>query len=111
MDKPGAQSLWIDNRSKIIAFERGGLLFAFNFHPTRSATKFFLHTHPTGSGDYKAIFSTDDAEFGGQGRIDEKYVYSTTNDKKRGQGFEIYLPCRTAVVFKKVRGGRKIIVK
>ena len=109
MDKPGAQSLWIDNRSKIIAFERGGLLFAFNFHPTRSATKFFLHTHPTGAGKYTAIFSTDDVEFGGQGRIDEKYVYETTNDKKRGQGFEIYLPCRTAVVFK--RKGTRINVK
>ena len=30
-----AQNLWIDNRNKIIAFERGGLLFAFNFHPNR----------------------------------------------------------------------------
>jgi len=54
-----------------------------------------------GAGEYKVALSSDDAKFGGQNRIDDKYVYSTVEDAKRGQGFEIYLPCRTAVVFHK----------
>ena len=102
MNKPAAENLWIDEKAKIIAFARGNLLYAFNFHPTESATKFFLHAHTTGAGNYRAIFSTDKKEFGGQDRIDEKYIYSTIADK-RGLGFEIYLPCRSAAVFHKKR--------
>ena len=96
-----AENLWIDEKKKIIAFERGGLLFVFNFHPSQSQTNFWLPAHPTGEGKYKAIFSTDEVDFGGQGRISEDYEYYTQTDDKRGLGFEIYLPCRTAVVFKK----------
>lgn len=96
----GAENLWIDEKDKVLAFARGDLLFVFNFHPTNSLTRFFLHTHPLGEGNYKAIFSTDETDFGGQNRIDMKYVYSTQNDS-RGQGFETYIPARTAVVFKK----------
>ena len=96
-----AENLWIDEKKKIIAFERGGLLFVFNFHPSQSQTNFWLPAHLTGEGKYKAIFSTDEVDFGGQGRISEDYEYYTQTDDKRGLGFEIYLPCRTAVVFKK----------
>ena len=102
LKKDIAENLWIDEKAKILAFVRGDLLYAFNFHPTESATNFFLHAHRTGEGEYKAIFSTDEANFGGQDRIDKKYVYSTVSDK-RGLGFEIYLPCRSAVVFRKKR--------
>jgi 1,4-alpha-glucan branching enzyme len=101
LSQPGAVNLWIDEKDKVLAFARGDLLFAFNFHPSNSLTKFFLHTHPLGEGEYKVALSTDDAEFGGQNRIDDKYVYSTVDDLGRGQGFEIYLPCRTGVVFRK----------
>ena len=100
--KPIAESLWIDEEAKVMTFARGNLLYAFNFHPTESATKLFLHAHTTGAGDYKAVFSTDDELFGGQDRIDKKYIYTTRSDK-RGIGFEIYLPCRSAAVFRKKR--------
>ncbi len=101
LTQPGAINLWIDEKDKVLAFARGDLLFAFNFHKDNSLTRFFLHTHPLGAGEYKVALSTDDEEFGGQNRIDDKYVYSTVEDPNRGQGFEIYLPCRTAVVFRK----------
>ena len=100
--KPIAESLWIDEKAKVMTFARGNLLYAFNFHPTESATKLFLHAHTTGAGDYKAVFSTDDELFGGQDRIDKKYIYTTRSDK-RGIGFEIYLPCRSAAAFRKKR--------
>ena len=101
LTQPGAINLWIDEKDKVLAYARGDLLFAFNFHKDNSLTKFFLHTHTLGAGEYKVALSTDDEEFGGQNRIDDKYVYSTVEDPNRGQGFEIYLPCRTAVVFRK----------
>ena len=99
---PYVQGLRQHEADQILIYARRGCVFAFNFHPTESATNFFLHAHRTGEGEYKAIFSTDEANFGGQDRIDKKYVYSTVSDK-RGLGFEIYLPCRSAVVFRKKR--------
>ena len=42
-----------------------------------------------------------DIEFGGQERISKKYVYYAKQDAKRGLGFEIYVPCRTAIVFQR----------
>ncbi len=101
MKSAGAENLWIDEKDKVLAFARGNLLFVFNFHPDNSLTSFFLHAHPTGAGEYQAIFSTDDANFGGQERISKNYTYYTQDDARRGLGFELYLPCRTAVVFKK----------
>lgn len=101
--KSEPRNLWIDNRRKIIAFERAGLLFVINFHPTRSARSFFLPVGTRGAGRYRAIFSSDEVDFGGQARIDLRYVYETRDNAERGEGFEIYLPCRTAAVFKKLR--------
>ena len=101
LNKPTAENLWIDEKNKVLAYARGELLFVVNLHPNKSLTNFFLHTHTTGAGGYTAIFSTDDADFGGQERISKKYVYHTNSDAKRGLGFEIYLPCRTAIIFKK----------
>lgn len=40
--------------------------------------------------------------FGGLDRVSERYVYYAKNFDDKGQGFEAYVPCRTAIVFKKV---------
>ena len=101
MTQGAPENLWIDEKKKIIAFSRGDLLYVFNFHPSESQTNFWLPAHTTGEGKYKAIFSTDEVNYGGQGRISEDYEYYTQNNQKRGLGFEIYIPCRTAIVFKK----------
>ena len=95
-------NLWIDQERKLLAFARGDLLYLFNFNTTQSVTDFFLHAHTAGPGSYQAIFSSDDAEFGGQERISKDYLYQTKEVPDRGLGFEVYIPCRTAVVFQKV---------
>ena len=102
LSKKDATSLEIDQPGKIIAFSKGDLIYVFNFDPQKSLTDFFLPAKTTGEGRYKVIFSTDDLDFGGMDRVSKQYVYYTKNDKDKGPGFEIYIPCRTAVVFKRV---------
>ena len=102
LSKKDTVNLWIDQPGKIIAFSKGELVYVFNFHPTCSPTDFFLPVHSVGEGRYKVIFSTDDVDFGGMDRVSKQYVYYTRFVENRGLGFEIYIPCRTAVVFKRV---------
>ena len=104
LNKHDLVNLWIDQGGKIIAFSKGELIYVFNFHPTYSPTNFFLPTHSVGEGQYKVIFSTDDVDFGGMDRVSKQYVYYTKFVENRGIGFEIYIPCRTAMVFKRVEG-------
>ena len=102
LNKTDTVNLWIDQPGKIIAFSKGELVYVFNFHPTYSPTDFFLPVHSVGEGKYKVIFSTDDIDFGGMDRTSKDYVYYTRTVEGRGLGFEIYIPCRTAIVFRQV---------
>ena len=102
LDDPYAVSLWIDPDRKIITFSRGKLLFVFNFHNSYSEQQFFLHAHTVGEGEYRVILSTDEPRFGGQGIIDHTYTYTTEYIEGKGLGFNIYSPCRTAMVLERV---------
>ena len=102
LDDPNAVSLWIDPERKIITFSRGGLLFVFNFHNSYSEQQFFLHAHTTGEGSYRVILSTDEERFGGAGLIDHDYIYQTTYSEGRGLGFNVYSPCRSAMVLERI---------
>lgn len=60
---------------KIIAFERGGILFVFNFHPTQSFADYRIGVEE--AGQFKIILSSDDPQFGGQGRINKDVLHFT----------------------------------
>lgn len=60
---------------KVIAFERAGLLFVFNFHATNSFTDYRLGVDAAGT--YQVTLSTDDAEFGGHSRVDKSCKHYT----------------------------------
>lgn len=95
-----AISRWIDQDNKIIIYSKGDVIFAFNFNPTRSFEKYFV---PVGrSGSYSVILSTDDAEFGGFERVNYEYEYRSISRSVIETGFYCYLPCRSALVFKKI---------
>ena len=96
-----AESLWIDNERKLLLFARGGLLYAFNLHPTWSQEGVFLSTRLTGPGGYRVELSTDHWPWGGQDRVSLDHVY-WSGDTDMGYGIKLYLPCRTGVVLKKV---------
>ena len=61
---------------KVIVFERAGLLFIFNFHPTNSFSDYRIGVEE--AGEYHAVLSTDDKRFGGFENIDVSTKYETT---------------------------------
>lgn len=102
MTKPAAANLWMDEKNKLLAFAKGDLIYLFNFSPDASPTDFFVPAHITGEGQYRAVFTTDRIEFGGRDRVSERYVYTAKPVPDKGVGFTVYLPSRTAIVFRRV---------
>ncbi|KAF4918172.1 1,4-alpha-glucan-branching enzyme [Colletotrichum viniferum] len=83
---------------KVIVFERAGVVFIFNFHPTESYADYRIGVEV--SGTYKVILNTDHKDVGGHGRIDEGTRFFTTamewNNRKNWT--HVYIPSRTALV-------------
>ena len=93
-----AQCLFLDNREKILVYQKGAALFAFNFHPARSAVRFFVKAPEP--GQYRVVLSTDDALYGGQQRIWHQ-TYEAAPNEQGETGFYMYLPSRTAAMLRK----------
>ncbi|MBP3634828.1 MAG: alpha amylase C-terminal domain-containing protein [Oscillospiraceae bacterium] len=90
---------WIGQDDKTLVYERKGLVFAFNFHPSYSPDGYFVPVEQ--EGKYKVVLTTDEGRFGGHDRISTTYVYDAVRQPDGKIGFRIYLPSRTAVVLKK----------
>jgi 1,4-alpha-glucan branching enzyme len=96
-----ARQLNVDEANKCLVFERGKLIFVFNFHPERSI--FDYHFNVPETGEYKIILNSDSTEFGGFGRIDDEIVYPAFFSQDQNQVFiRLYLTNRTALVLKKI---------
>ena len=91
------RQLRLDNHAKVLVYQKGSALFAFNFHPWRSYADCFLPV--TEPGEYQVILSSDDHCFGGHGRIWHQTYHADKIDG--GLGLRLYLPSRTAVVLRK----------
>ena len=103
MAKKNPDQLWLDEEKKILAFSKGNLLYLVNLHPSNSYVDFRMPCHTLGEGCYKTVFSTDEAKYGGLDRTDMNYRYlSSLGDATKGIGFEVYIPCRTMMIFEKV---------
>ena len=96
-----SKCLFIGNDDKVINYERGGLVFAFNFHPTNSYEGYWL-TVPS-VGKYKVIMSTDEGDFGGYDRISKEYIYTAEKHPDKKAKLQIYLPPRTAICLVKIK--------
>jgi 1,4-alpha-glucan branching enzyme len=83
---------------KVLAFERAGLLWIFNFHPTESFTDYRVGVEQAGT--YRIVLDTDDPDFGGFGRNLKETRFFTTNMSWNGRSnyLQVYLPTRTALV-------------
>ncbi|VAH47603.1 unnamed protein product [Triticum turgidum subsp. durum] len=84
---------------KVIIFERGDLVFVFNFHWSNSF--FDYRVGCSKPGKYKVALDSDDALFGGFSRLDHDVDYFTTEHPhdNRPRSFSVYTPSRTAVVY------------
>jgi len=96
-------NLWIDEKENLLAYKKGGLIFLFNFNPTKSFSDFALPVEEY--GEYQVVFNSDEIIYGGQGRIPKDYIYPTKilTERENKLGFTIYAPSRTALVLKKLK--------
>lgn len=85
---------WTNDGDHVVSFMRGDLLFAFNFHPTKSFTDYPI---PAKKGDYSVTLTTDDASYGGFERLDTKQDYPAGSNER----VKLYLPARTAIVLQR----------
>ncbi len=99
-----ARCLFIDEQKKVIVYERGGCVLAFNFHPTESYDGYFL-TLPA-EGSYRVTLSTDEERFGGFDRTSMKMTYRAEADDEGIPKCRIYLPSRVGLCLARI-GGRK----
>ncbi len=96
----GCSHVKTDQGDLVIAFERNGLLFVFNFHPVHSYTDYGLAVD---AGKYHPLLSTDQALFGGFDRIDMGMTYRSMMERSFGlkHSLKLYLPSRSALVLQR----------
>jgi len=61
---------------KVLVFERAGLLFIFNFHPSNSFTDYRVGVEEP--GEYKIVLSSDEKKYGGFDNISLDGSFFTT---------------------------------
>ena len=100
LETPGPHFLHEHISDQVLAFERAGLVFVFNFSPVKSFTDYGI---PAPAGKYRVVLDSDAAEFGGFGRVTPWIDYFTQPVEKHGGGtrdmLQAYLPARTVLVF------------
>ncbi|KAG6878581.1 alpha-1,4-glucan branching enzyme [Termitomyces sp. T159_Od127] len=86
---------------KIVVYERAGLLFIFNFHPSQSYTDYRVGVDE--SGEYTVVLSSDESKFGGFSNIKTDGKFFTTPMKWNGRKnwLQVYIPSRTCIVLAK----------
>ncbi|MBR1566738.1 MAG: alpha amylase C-terminal domain-containing protein [Oscillospiraceae bacterium] len=83
----------------MIAFERGGLVFVFNFDPVRSHEDYVI---PVSVGrDHEVLFTSDDSCYGGFDRIGHE-LRSAYVPGMNAPALKLGLPARTAIVLRPV---------
>ena len=68
-------NMWVHQQDDMMIYEKGNVVFAFNFHPNRSFEGYFVPVSK--AGKYHAVLTSDESRFGGQDRIAKDVVYNT----------------------------------
>ena len=87
-----------DERNKILAFDRGGLVVIFNFHPTASLTDYAIEAPRQ---RYALALDTDERRFGGHGRLQPGQSYHAIAEAGQGvkhRAVRVYAPCRVGMI-------------
>ncbi|KAE9603503.1 1,4-alpha-glucan-branching enzyme 1, chloroplastic/amyloplastic [Lupinus albus] len=96
-----------NEEDKVIVFERGDLVFVFNFHPENTYEGYKVGCDLPGK--YRVALDSDAWEFGGRGRVGHDADHFTspegipgvaeTNFNNRPNSFKVLSPSRTCVVY------------
>ncbi|KNA05833.1 hypothetical protein SOVF_186640 [Spinacia oleracea] len=99
-----------NEEDKVIVFERGDLVFVFNFHPENTYEGYKIGCDLPGK--YRVALDSDALEFGGRGRVGHDVDHFTnpegipgvpeTNFNNRPNSFKILSPARTCVAYYRV---------
>lgn len=104
IQKTNVTEIWHNDGDQVFAYQRGELLFFFNFSPFRSYTDYGFMVK---AGTYQYLLNTDDVKFGGKGFNDDSLKHLTIYDRelaKDGKGWlKLYLPARSACVLKMMK--------
>ncbi|XP_054797957.1 1,4-alpha-glucan-branching enzyme 1, chloroplastic/amyloplastic-like isoform X2 [Prosopis cineraria] len=104
-----------NEEDKVIVFERGDLVFVFNFHPENTYERYKVGCDLPGK--YRVALDSDAWEFGGHGRVGHDVDHFTspegipgvpeTNFNNRPNSFKVLSPSRTCVVYYRVEESRE----
>ena len=94
LSAPPARPLNMDEKNQVMAFERGDLIFVFNWSGTRAIPNYKLPA-PT-HGKWRVALDSDAPEFGGLGRQDTSIEHFTDNKQR----LSLYLLPRTVTVLR-----------
>ncbi len=104
MQKTNVTEIWHNDGDQVFAFQRGELLFFFNFSPFRSYTDYGFMVK---AGTYQYLLNTDDVKYGGKGFNDDSLKHLTIYDRelaKDDKGWlKLYLPARSACVLRMMK--------
>ena len=99
IQKTPVTEIWHNDGDQVLAFQRGDLLFVFNFSYNRSYTGYGFMVR---QGAYNVLLNTDDTAFGGHGLNDDSLRHFTNYDPmlaRDNKGWlKLYLPARSALV-------------
>lgn len=82
---------------QVLIFKRGSLIFAFNFNPFSSYTDYGFEIE---KGTYQVVLNTDAKAYDGAGRNNDEIKHFTVEENNQSM-LKIYLPSRSALVFRK----------
>ena len=100
---PWDEKLWDNEGDQVMAFQRGNLVFVFNWNGIKSFEGYGI---PVKAGKYKVLLNTDAKEFAGFGLSDDTVEHFTMPDEgylgKDKGWLRLYLPARSAIVLELV---------
>jgi len=104
IQKTPVTEIWHNDGDQVLAYQRGDLLFVFNFSYNRSYTGYGFMVR---QGAYNIVLNTDDVAFGGHGLNDDSMRHFTNYDPllaRDNKGWlKLYLPARSAVVLTRAK--------
>lgn len=107
IETPGPQFLHEHVADQVLAFERAGLVFLFNFNPVKSFTDYAIPVQP---GSYRLLLDSDSVSYGGFGRLaprGEYFSHATARpDGIIRNTILTYLPARTVLVLERIKGAK-----